>query len=510
MYESATPSSSSSLLSSSQQSSFLSARLQELLSELLVPLLTQLDTHVDCRLVRTLADTVISIIRLRHRNCGLLLSELGAYLCGPAHAPAGTKRLSNLLRSPNWTASEIADYLWAEALKRQQALQQAGNMALLVWDDSRLEKPESLMAQGLCPVRSSKAGRLTHMKPGYYQPPTSPIFVPGFHWTALIVLGRTGPPSVAAMRWWSTRSAARLAQAPEASTDTPYLWQQEADETWLSNAREQQLMLMQQCHDSFGNDGALVCHIFDRGYAGTPWLQVLSWYQAPFIMRWPKRYPLLSSEHKSEEEQHKKEQHSEDKAVPAWQHTRGLRSWGHRMMPDTKRQGMCKTGVLVVPVRHVAYRHEQEQAEGKVVAQELGSLWLVVARQAGREPWYLLTNRPVETEEDAWRVVQDYARRWQIEMALRFSKSELAMESPRLWSWERRLKLLMIATLVYAFLLRLLREPKEWIQQILRAFCHRTGERSRENPAPLYRLRTALCQLWLVHPPPTKLYKSSG
>jgi hypothetical protein len=94
MSESATPSSSSSLLSS------LPERLQELLAELLVPLLTQLDTHVDCRLVRTLADTVISIIRLRDRNCGLLLSELGAYLCGPEHDPAGTKRLSNLLRSP--------------------------------------------------------------------------------------------------------------------------------------------------------------------------------------------------------------------------------------------------------------------------------------------------------------------------------------------------------------------------------------------------------------------------
>jgi len=40
--------------------------------------------------------------------------------------------------------------------------------------------------------------------------------------------------------------------------------------------------------------------------------------------------------------------------------------------------------------------------------------------------------------------------------AWRYSKSELAMESPRVWIWERREKLLLIVTLVYAFLLSLL------------------------------------------------------
>ncbi len=41
-----------------------------------------------------------------------------------------------------------------------------------------------------------------------------------------------------------------------------------------------------------------------------------------------------------------------------------------------------------------------------------------------------MTNEPVENAEVAWRVVQAYARRWQIEMSLRFNKSELALESP--------------------------------------------------------------------------------
>ena len=49
-----------------------------------------------------------------------------------------------------------------------------------------------------------------------------------------------------------------------------------------------------------------------------------------------------------------------------------------------------------------------------------------------------------------------YARRWQIELTWRENKSELAFQSPRLWHWEPREKLLLLATLAYAFLLTLL------------------------------------------------------
>ncbi len=74
-------------------------------------LLEDLDAHLDVRLVRTLAATVTALVRHRNRPQGLLLSELGAYLAGPEHAPAGTKRLANLLHSPKWQAEEIDDYL---------------------------------------------------------------------------------------------------------------------------------------------------------------------------------------------------------------------------------------------------------------------------------------------------------------------------------------------------------------------------------------------------------------
>ena len=44
-------------------------------------------------------------------------------------------------------------------------------------------------------------------------------------------------------------------------------------------------------------------------------------------------------------------------------------------------------------------------------------LWLVVSRPGqGRKPWYLLTNEPLDTTDDAWRVVLAYVRRWQVEM----------------------------------------------------------------------------------------------
>lgn len=81
-------------------------------------------------------------------------------------------------------------------------------------------------------------------------------------------------------------------------------------------------------------------------------------------------------------------------------------------------------------------------------------------------------------------------------MAKRFSKSEPACESPRLWKWESRLKLLLMVSLIYSFVLTLLDEAfsklKTWL---LRYWCHCTGKRCREAATPLYRLRWALSRL---------------
>ena len=102
--------------------------------------------------------------------------------------------------------------------------------------------------------------------------------------------------------------------------------------------------------------------------------------------------------------------------------------------------------------------------------------------------------------------MQAYAQRWTIELSWRYSKAELALESPRLWTHARREKLLLLASLAYAFLRALCREH---LQPLVRASllwgCHRTGKRSRTGPTPLYRLRSALSRLWLAYPPQLSL-----
>ena len=213
-------------------------------------------------------------------------------------------------------------------------------------------------------------------------------------------------------------------------------------------------------------------HVFDRGFAGGPWLRELGGHQLRFIMRWPTRY------HPADDKGER----------PAWHITRGKRSQDHREIWDLHRRQYRKTGIVAVPVRHPKLD---------------GEFWLVVSRPGkGRAPWYLLTNEPIATTGDAWRVVFAYARRWQVEMCCRACKTDLAMESPRLWFWENRLKVLLMVSLVYALLLSLL-EPSlgPLVRELLRHWCRRTGERYRQAAVPLSRLRAALSALWLTHPP---------
>jgi DDE family transposase len=226
--------------------------------------------------------------------------------------------------------------------------------------------------------------------------------------------------------------------------------------------------------------GRRVCHVWDRGFAGSPWLKEALARHVRFVVRWPGRYRLLG-------------QRTGWQPVNAWQLVRGQRSGDHRLLWDARHHCERRTAVLAAPVwapddpTHVS------------------PLWLVVARRGrGQEPWYLLTSEPIQSVEDAWRIVYSYARRWQIEMSWRYGKSELAMESPRLWTWERRLKLLLVATLAYAFLLSLLRSERLTLRHwLLRYWCHRTGKRSRDASTPLYRLRSALSRLWQAYLPST-------
>ena len=60
----------------------------------------------------------MAIILHRHRNHGLLLSELGGYLLWAEERGAGTKRISNLIRTNKWNAGLIEEFLWQEGTQR--------------------------------------------------------------------------------------------------------------------------------------------------------------------------------------------------------------------------------------------------------------------------------------------------------------------------------------------------------------------------------------------------------
>jgi len=67
--------------------------------EYLRPFLEEMHKKLDRRLVKTLMDLVVVILMHRHRNNGLLLSELGDHLLGGERGPAGVKRIASLLHS---------------------------------------------------------------------------------------------------------------------------------------------------------------------------------------------------------------------------------------------------------------------------------------------------------------------------------------------------------------------------------------------------------------------------
>src|SRR5712692_8679035 len=111
-----------------QEPQQVSQELAQMLETFLSPLLLVLDTFLDKRLVRTLVQCCVAILRFRNNKQGLLLSELGSYMDGysglSVNAPAGTKRVGNLIRSIKWRVFHIDHYLLQEADKEVQKLKQ--------------------------------------------------------------------------------------------------------------------------------------------------------------------------------------------------------------------------------------------------------------------------------------------------------------------------------------------------------------------------------------------------
>lgn len=403
----------------------------------LQPLEQKLDVNLDKRLVQTFYNLFISILIFRHTKMGLLLSELGAYICGPAHAPAGTKRISNLLRSKKWAHEDIDHYLFERTRQRVEQLGQTGKRALLLWDDSRIEKPESWFIQGLCSVYSTAAQRLMKVKRGFYRPPAGRVCVPGFNWTAVMLSCLGGVPSVCQMSWWTTRGK----------------FKDDGD-----NIVYRLLVLINK-------ELGCLTHILDRGYANAKMLEWLFDFEQDFIIRWKQNHLL---------------EHTEKGRKKTHLLARSFKGQSSKTLQDKVRKKAKRVSVAWAEVTHPEFPDEE--------------LWLVIARDKKNfnSPMYILTSIPVQDKTMAWHVVFCYIHRWEIEQGFRVCKSELAIQSPRLWWWENRLKLLAVVALVYDFLLGLIRGWKAWIQGFFNNFCHRTGDRYRNASIPIYRLRIAI------------------
>lgn len=411
------------------------------LSQFLEPLLITLDALLDKRLVETLYQSVACMIRHRNRSHGLLLTELGSFLAGARHAPAGTKRLSNLLRSQKWDYTEIQNFIFGKAMLLAQELRQKSPL-LVMYDESVVEKPESFHAEGLCAVPSSKSKRLTRIKPGYYLPPLKGVVhVPGFQWTCALLSTLGTAPQLLQMEWWTTRG------------------------DWASHGLQEKLGLFSKIAQHLPN----AIHIFDRGYSGQPWLKVLFEHQAEFILRWNTTFLLADLKGNS--------QH-------AWRLVAGKKMMASKYLWDTQRKQRRNVGMLYVEIRHPKFPNKR--------------LWLVISKHSkGHAPWYLITNKPILSNKDAWFIIHAYSKRWEIEQTFRTCKTELALESPRLKFWHNRMKIMHMVSLVYAFLLALIHITPDSMRNILlNVWCKRTGKRYSLSKVPLYRLRLALANLW--------------
>jgi hypothetical protein len=215
----------------------------------LFPLVSELDTLLDKRLVRTLVQCCVAIIRFRTTKQGLLLSELGSdrdgYYGLSRSAAAGTKSISNLMRSLKCRAFHMDRYVLEEADKEVKRLQDLGKRILCIWDGSVVEKPESSTAEGLCPVLSSTAKRRNRSRRGHVfnLPAARPVMLTGMHPTGALLAGLAGLAKIALMSCWTTKGA------------------------YATKTRQQEEAMLRKCVKKGGD---ILVHVCDRGDASGP------------------------------------------------------------------------------------------------------------------------------------------------------------------------------------------------------------------------------------------------
>lgn len=398
----------------------------------------ELSQQIDERYVQTFYNLFIAILMLRNRPMGLLLSELGGYIAGFKSAPAGTKRIGRLLGCKKWTHGFVDNFFFNRSKQRIENLKTNKKRPLLLWDDSRIEKSESSFLGGLCSVFSSKAQRLTRVRPGFFSPPGKRIYTSGYKWTGVMLSALGEVPSVFNMTWWTTRGIHK-----EHGTNIVY-------------------RMLKKIHQEIGSIGL---NIFDRGYANANMLEWLIKFEQNFLTRWVSNHKFI-------------DEHGELRKI--YNIARSYKAKGSKQVKDKERKKLKTISIAWAAVKHPEFPDKQ--------------LYLVIIRDKNysNSPMYLITSIPITDKQTAWEMCFSYIHRWEIEQSFRCCKSELSMESPRLWFFDRTLKLLAIVALVYDFLLRMLGNWKPWTRQLFSSWCHRTGNRHRNAAIPIYRLRAAI------------------
>ena len=143
--------------------------------------------------------------------------------------------------------------MWRQGTQRVEELAAEGERALVLLRVClRNQKVYGLNVY----AQYAQARQGERIKPGYFNPPGGrPIFVPGFNWLQVLVVGRKGPPTLHILNGGRLEGNARAANAKSKSR------------YWTK---------------------LILLHIWDRGFAGNPWLTLAFLYAVRFVLRWPK------------------------------------------------------------------------------------------------------------------------------------------------------------------------------------------------------------------------------
>ena len=365
----------------------------------------------------------------------LLLTELGTLLSGSDHGNAGVKRIGNLLRSENGSSTIIADFLKSITHNRIENMRSKNVRPLLIWDRSVLEKQESMRLEGLSPVISSKAKRLSRIKPGYYNSPVKGfINVPGFKVEAAVLTALSEGTSLFECNVYSLTGLYK---------------------EWWSNFM---WYGFENMNNHSNND---VFHVFDSGYANTTLLEFSERFNEKFLVRW------ISNKHLIDAKGKRLTHHI----------SRGMKNKSFKVTYDKERKRNAGKLITWKKIRHPEMGNQEYT--------------LSVVREKNRKgsPIYLLTNLDIKTKQQAWEMLCSYMKRWEVEQMFRCCKAEIGMQSIRVQTWESRLKLFGIALLIYEFLKEIIQKRRHYVERLINIYAPLFG--LKRSNVPFYRLRKA-------------------